>query len=338
MPTLSLQIDHKLTDITAKIEAQHTVRSNRGSLSTFVTFFLLLFLTWVEVGSFFGGRTVHQFHVDPAVNKNMTINIDLLVAMPCNSLQTNVRDITDDRLMAAEKLQYVGMSFFVPAGYRDAKEIVTPGLDEIMAEGIKAEFMRAAERTTDGAPACHIFGSIPVNRVAGDFHITAKGFGYKDRSHVPLESLNFSHAVSEFSFGDFFPYINNPLDATVKITEENRQSYSYFLTVVPTVYKKLGAEISTNQYSLSLLEKTYNKENKGIPGIFFKYDFEPILLSVVDDRMGFLTFLVRLATIYGGIIVCAQWGNKALDKLLVALLGKRYASRGSEKAPVLLDE
>jgi hypothetical protein len=270
----------------------------------------------------------------------MTINLDILVAMPCNFIQTNVRDITDDRFLAAEKLHYEGMPFFVPHGYKvnNDNDITTPGLDEIMAEGIRAEFMARENVNNEGAPACHIFGSIPVNRVSGVFHITAKGFGYRDRSHVQMESLNFTHVISEFSFGEFYPYIDNPLDATAKTTEENMHLFSYFLTVVPTVYKKLGAEVDTNQYSLSLTQKTYSMENKGVPGIFFDYHFEPIMLVVEDQRMPFVTFLVRLATIYGGIIVCAQWLNKTLDKLLIVFLGKKFASRGLEKSASLLDE
>ncbi|CEP20587.1 unnamed protein product [Cyberlindnera jadinii] len=306
-----------------------------------MTFLLLLFLTWVEIGSFFGGEVDHQFHVDNTVSRNMTINLDILVAMPCNFIQTNVRDLTYDRFLAAEKLQYEGMSFFLPHGYQvnSERHIVTPELDEIMAEGIRAEFLRRESTGHNlGSPACHIFGSIPVNRVAGDFHITAKGFGYRDRTQVQVESLNFTHVISEFSFGDFYPYIDNPLDATAKTTEENLKSYTYFLTVVPTVYKKLGVAVNTNQYSVGVQEKTYTVENRGPPGIFFKYDFEPLLLVVEDQRMSFTTFLVRLATIYGGIIVCAQWMNKFVEKMLLVLFGKRYASRGLEKSASLLDD
>ena len=65
------------------------------------------------------------------------------------------------------------------------------------------------------------FGSIPVNQVRGDFRITGKGFGYRDRLHVPFESLNFSHVIQEFSFGEFYPYLNNPLDATGRLLKKD---------------------------------------------------------------------------------------------------------------------
>lgn len=317
----------------------HTVRSTRGSYNTIFTFLCLLFLTWAEIGSFFGGRIDHQFVVDNTVSQNLTINVDILIAMPCNFLHTNVRDLTDDRFLAAEALKYEGFSFFIPPSYRvnDDKSVTTPDLNEIMAEGIVAQFMDRGDHKQSGHPACHIYGSIPVTKVSGDFHITAKGYGYRDRAHVDIEALNFTHVISEFSFGQFYPYINNPLDATARVTETNLDAFTYYLTVVPTKYHKLGAEVDTNQYSMSLQKKTYSLENRGIPGIFFKYDFEPITMIVEDKRIPFLQWLVRLATIYGGVIVAAQWSMKALDNLLILFYGKKFASRGSEKSSSLLD-
>lgn len=292
------------------------------------------------MGQFFGGVVDHQFRVDNTLNKDLRINMDIVVGMPCNFIHTNVKDMTEDRFLAAELLHYEGFTFWIPPGYRqweDGYDSAERDLDEVMAEGIVAEFRDRGDAKDSGAPACHIYGSIPVNKVSGDFHITAKGYGYRDRSHVALESLNFSHVIHEFSFGEFYPYIHNPLDTTAKVTEENLQSYQYNLNVVPTIYKKLGVEIDTNQYSTSLQKRVYSFENRGVPGIFFKYDFEPVSLIVEDKRIPFITFLVRLATIYGGIIVLAKYLFKLSDKLLIALFGKKFASRGEEKSSSLLD-
>jgi len=322
------------------VASTHTVRSTKGSYSTIMMMVFILFLTWIEMGQYFGGIIDHQFKVDNTLQKNLHINLDIVVGMPCNFIHTNVKDMTEDRFLASELLHYEGFSFWVPPGYKtgDDYEVSTPDLDEIMAEGIIAEFRDRGDVKDSAAPACHIYGTIPVNKVQGDFHITAKGYGYRDRSHVDLESLNFSHIISEFSFGEFYPYIHNPLDATVQLTQENLQSYQYYLSVVPTIYKKLGVEVDTNQYSTSLLKKTYSFENKGVPGIFFKYDFEPISLIVEDKRIAFTSFILRLATIYGGIIVFAKYLYKLFDKVIILIFGKRFASRGEEKKSGLLDE
>lgn len=318
------------------------MRSERGGISTIVTIFCVLFLTWVEVGQFFGGEIDHQFQVDNSVGRDLNINVDILVAMPCNFIHTNVKDITDDRFLASELLKYEGFPFFIPPSYKINVDepLGTPDLDEIMAEGVIAEFRDRGDFKDSGLPACHIYGNIPVNRVSGDFHITAKGFGYRnrDRAHVDMNSLNFTHVISELSFGEFYPYINNPLDFTAKVTEENLQGFNYHITVVPTIYKKLGVEIATNQFAVSSQDRVYSWQQRGgVPGISFKYDFEPITLIVEDRRIGFTTFIVRLATIYGGIIVLAKWGYKFFDKLLIFAFGKKYASRGEEKTASLLD-
>ena len=44
-----------------------------------------------------------------------------------------------------------------------------------------------------------------------------------------------------------------------------------------------------------------------IPGIFFKFDIEPILLTVSEERAGFLALLVRLVNVVSGVLVGGGW-------------------------------
>ncbi|KAG7802910.1 hypothetical protein KL944_001802 [Ogataea haglerorum] len=300
----------------------------KGSYSTIITYLFILFLVWVEVGGYIDGAIDHQFTVDELVRKDLVINLDLVVAMPCNYIHTNVRDLTDDRFLAAELLNYQGTTFNIPRWYeQSAKKIVTPELEAVLERSLQARFQYQGEHHDEGAPACRIFGAIPVNRVKGELHITARGYGYRDRTRIPAEALNFTHAISEFSFGEFFPYLDNPLDMTLKMTDSHLHTFRYHLNVVPTLYRKLGVEIDTNQYSLSLTESS----GKYVPGIFFQYDFEPIKLVVEETRLSFWQFVVRLVTILGGILVVAGWLYKLLDKLIMITLGKEFAKRGQEK-------
>lgn len=325
-------------DAFPKVDAQHTVRSSRGGFSTLLTIGMTLLIVWIEVGGFLGGYVDHQFTVDDEVRSDMLINIDLLVAMPCEFIHTNVVDITNDRFLAGEMLNFEGTHFYVPQPFvvnNENNDHETPDLDHIMQENIKAEFRVIGAKVNQGAPACHIFGSIPVNRVSGDFHITGKGLGYRDRLFVPFESLNFSHAISEFSYGDFYPLINNPLDFTAKITEEKLQAYKYYSKIVPTIYEKLGIVIDTNQYSLTEQHQAYKITPRGrpelIPGIFFHYDFEPIKLIISERRLSFLQFVARLGTIIGGLVVLAGYTFKVYDKTLRLLFGRKYADKDTEK-------
>ncbi|ODQ82953.1 hypothetical protein BABINDRAFT_31237 [Babjeviella inositovora NRRL Y-12698] len=328
-------------DAFPKTQPTHQVRSEKGGLSTVVVVFLSLFILWMEIGGFIDSEIDHQFSVDDNVVKELKINMDILVAMPCQFIHTNVLDITDDRLMASEFLNYEGMNFFVPNRYSVNEHrnplVNTPDLSEIMRDGLRADFSVKSLRVNTGGPACHIFGSIPVNKVSGDFHITAKGLGYRDASQVPWEALNFTHVITEFSFGDFYPFVNNPLDFTVQTTPENGVLYSYFLSVVPTAYKKLGVEIETTQFSVNLVKKTF-EPMRGTPGISFKYDFEPIKLHVEERRIPFLQFLFNLATICCGLLVVYGWAYKLFDQVMSLLFGKKFTAWGAELTPSLLDD
>lgn len=131
--------------------------------------------------------------------------------------------------------------------------------------------------------------------------------------------------VTELSFGPHYPSLLNPLDKTVASTETNYYKFQYFLNVVPTIYakgnnavekytanpakafKKSRNTIFTNQYSAtsqshSLRESPYNP-----PGIFFKYNIEPVLLFVSEERGSFLALLVRLVNVVSGVIVTGGW-------------------------------
>ena len=328
----------KTFDAFPKVNSEHQVRSTRGGLLTIITVFCGLFIFWVEVGGFLGGYVRNLYSVDPEIKSEITINVDLLVAMPCEYLHTNVYDVANDRFLAGDFLNYEGTSFFLPHGWdinNQNDKHTTPDLDEVMQELLRAEFLLAGLRINDGAPACHIFGSFPVNQVKGNFHITAKGVGYQDRLNVQLEALNFTHVINEFSFGEFYPYINNPLDYTGKVTHKNLQSYKYFAQVVPTKYERLSLEIDTNQYSLTELARVEkqlpNHHITGLPGIVLHYDFEPIKLTISEKRIPFFVLVARLATILGGLFVLAGHFYRLYERLLALLFSKKYANRDTEK-------
>jgi hypothetical protein len=44
-----------------------------------------------------------------------------------------------------------------------------------------------------------------------------------------------------------------------------------------------------------------------VPGVFFKYDIEPILLVINEERGGFLALLVRLVNVISGVLVAGTW-------------------------------
>jgi hypothetical protein len=139
-------------------------------------------------------------------------------------------------------------------------------------------------------------------------------------------AFNFSHIISELSFGPFLPSLANPLDRTVNIATAHFHKFQYFLSVVPTTYSvgrpgALGARsIFTNQYAVT--EQSQEVPDTTIPGIFVKYDIEPILLNIVETRDGFFVFLLRVINVVSGVLVAGHWGYRLSD-WVAEVLGRR---------------
>lgn len=198
----------------------------------------------------------------------------------------------------------------------------------------------------DAVDSCRVYGSLEGNKVQGDFHITARGHGYHDGmkhldhsgtslSFYPsftsskltlLQAFNFSHMINELSFGPHYPTILNPLDKTVAATESHYYKYQYFLSIVPTIYARnqnirldrLPSSLDrnarsnknlifTNQYAATSQSDALPESPYLIPGIFFKYNIEPILLLISEERTGFLSLLIRLVNTVSGVIVTGGW-------------------------------
>lgn len=70
-------------------------------------------------------------------------------------------------------------------------------------------------------------------------------------------------------------------------------AYQYFLTVVPTTFiAPRSAPLRTHQYSVTHYERVL-EHDKGAPGIFFKFDLEPLALSIHQRTTTFIQLLIR---------------------------------------------
>lgn len=162
-------------------------------------------------------------------------------------------------------------------------------------------------------------------------------------------AFNFSHYITELSFGPHYPSLLNPLDKTMSTTPAHFHKFQYYLSIVPTIFTKRrvstksgsldpaaipqpptldlvplrskdGKEVShvanklgradtksvfTNQYAAT--SQSHEVAENTIPGIFFKYDIEPILLIVAEQRSNFVALIVRLVNVVSGVLVEGGW-------------------------------
>jgi hypothetical protein len=143
--------------------------------------------------------------------------------------------------------------------------------------------------------------------------------------------FNFSHHINELSFGPYYPSLVNPLDDTVATTEDHFYKFQYYCNIVPTIYTtdvhhlslsprqiaepltntdpkargSHGSTVWTNQYAVT--EQSHPVPETFVPGVFFKYDIEPLLLVVNEERGGFIALLVRLVNVVSGVLVAGTW-------------------------------
>lgn len=66
-----------------------------------------------------------------------------------------------------------------------------------------------------------------------------------------------------------------------------------------------GAAIDSQQFSATDLDATvkYNDGRVSTPGIWFRFDFAPLMVRMVRERDSFLYFLTSVCGILGGVFV-----------------------------------
>lgn len=90
--------------------------------------------------------------------------------------------------------------------------------------------------------------------------------------------------------------------------------FQYFVSVVPTIYNdRRGRSLKTNQYSVTDYARVV-EHGQGVPGIFIKYDIEPMTMIVRERASSLVEFLVRLAGIIGGVWVCSGFAYRVTNR------------------------
>lgn len=341
------------TCVVAKSKPQYVTRTSGGGKWTVAMMVCSVIFVWTELARWWSGTESHNFAVEKGVAHDMQINLDMVVRMQCSDIHVNVQDASGDRIRAASRLQRdrTSWSQWVDgAGVhrlgRDAQGRVNTGAgwrnlvhddgfgEEHVHDIVKAGRRRAkwakTPRVRGKADSCRIYGSLDLNKVQGDFHVTARGHGYVefgDNVHLDHESFDFSHIISELSYGPFYPSLVNPLDRTINTADDHFHKFQYYLSVVPTVYTHGSTTIATNQYAVTEQSKPVGSGN--IPGVFFKYDIEPITLVVRESRDGLLTLLIRIINVVSGVLVAGHWGY-TLTEWVRDVIGRRRRSGGGE--------
>ncbi|KAH9452403.1 hypothetical protein MJO29_008593 [Puccinia striiformis f. sp. tritici] len=305
-------------DAFPKTLSSYKKRSSRGGILTVVVACLILLLIWHELQEYLFGEPSYSFHVDQSIAHSLGINIDLTVAMPCHYLSVDIKDAVGDRMYMNQEFKKEGTTFDIGDAKRIDHDNSTSQLStsQILHASRKGHSFGKTRPLVPDGPACRIYGNTQVKKVTGNLHITTLGHGYLSWEHTDHKLMNLTHVITEFSFGQFFPKIVQPLDNSLELTDKPFHIFQYFISVVPTTYvDRLGRRLHTNQYSVTDMSRPV-EHGAGIPGLFFKYDIEPMSLTIHQRTTSLIEFLVRLAGMIGGIVVCTGWTFRIVDRII----------------------
>ncbi|KAK9893650.1 DUF1692-domain-containing protein [Cystobasidium minutum MCA 4210] len=296
-------------DAFPKTLSTYKSRSSRGGVLTLLLSAAILFLVWHELREYLFGDPEYSFAVDKGVAHQLQINVDMTIAMPCHFLTVDVRDAVGDRLHISEEFKKEGTTFEIGQAQRirNLEDLGDQSASSMLRASKARKKFDSTKRIVKDGPACRIYGMMEVKRVTGNLHVTTLGHGYMSWEHTDHSLMNLSHVIHEFSFGPFFPRIVQPLDNSVELASGPFHIFQYFISVVSTRYIDASRhQLDTNQYSVTDMSRE-TQHGKGVPGIFFKYDIEPMSLTIRERTTSLVDFLVRLAGIVGGILVCSNY-------------------------------
>ncbi|XP_075213136.1 endoplasmic reticulum-Golgi intermediate compartment protein 2 isoform X2 [Lycorma delicatula] len=325
-------------DTFPKLPESFVETSRVGGTFTVITLVLITWLLISEISYYFDSRFIFKFAPDTDYDAKLKLNIDITVAMPCQNVGADILDSTNQNVMmfgnleeedtwfelTPEQRRYFDNVRFYNSYLREEFHAIQDLLWKSGQTRFYGDLPKRNVEPMSPPDACRLHGSLILNKVAGNFHITAGKSLSLPRGHIHISAFmwdteyNFTHRINRFSFGDPSPGIIHPLEGDEKITNENMVLYQYFVEVVPTDVQTFLHHTSTYQYSvkdhLRLID--HYKGSHGIPGIFFKYDMSALKVMVSEEREPLDQFLVRLCATVGGIFVTAGFINSAVQILL----------------------
>ena len=81
--------------------------------------------------------------------------------------------------------------------------------------------------------------------------------------------------------------------------------------------------VFTNQYAATSQSGSIPESPNLVPGIFFKYNIEPIMLLISEERSSFLVLVIRLINVASGVIVTGGWLYQMYDWLSDSVLKRK---------------
>ena len=328
----------KRFDAFPKVEEDYQRQSSSGGCVTIAIFLALSLLTYYEISSFITSDLHYEYSLDRDFENKVFFNVDIVIPMVCDFLGPDLLDVAGGQIKSSTVLSEQPATFQMSKTqekwFQSRKKLRTRTGEDLYSS--LNDIFRAQETSLNPFPSmsdeeipnsgfdsCRIFGSVPVNKVSGNFHIfIGKAISHPmGHSHlnafIGTQSYNFSHRINNLSFGDKSSMVN-PLEAEIVLTEEKEITYMYFLRVVPTIFRT--SEHSTDlayQYSVTQLHRVISPgRRQAHPGIIFKYEFDPVVVTIRERNKSFWHFIIQLCGIVGGVFATSGLMHSLVSNII----------------------
>nr|ACO12194.1 Endoplasmic reticulum-Golgi intermediate compartment protein 2 [Lepeophtheirus salmonis] len=318
----------KELDAFPKVPETYVEKTASGAAISIITTILVIVLLCSETSYFMDPGINFRFIPDTDFKSKLEINVDITIATPCKAIGADVLDVTNNNAFKFGTLKEEDTWFDLDRVQRQHFEAIRTFNKYLREEyhAIQNLLWKSGSLSLYGElpprrvipdephDACRIHGSLTLNKVAGNFHISPGKTLPLFRAHVHFatfggdEVYNFTHRIDRFSFGTPHGGIVQPLEGEEKIAMQDSMHYQYLIQVVPTDIQGYTDLIwSTYQYSVKEHKRATKERGSGdTPGIYFKYDMSALKVLASQDREPIFKFLVRLLAAVGGRIATSQ--------------------------------
>ena len=220
------------------------VRTTSGAIVSLLGIALMCILGANEIMNYITPPMVKQMAVDGTQNELMTVRIDITFPrVPCSVLSVdaydqsgkNDQDVRGE--LHKERLSEFGKSLGsydkAGGGVTEEEDALIQDLQQFFGGGMKVVFEKRAEHSQEVKHAvekkegCRLYGRMHVQRVAGNFHISAHAEDYETLQHAfgAVNKINISHTITHLSFGAGYPGLVNPLDGVARSGSDDEFHY-----------------------------------------------------------------------------------------------------------------
>ncbi|EGR31815.1 hypothetical protein IMG5_101180 [Ichthyophthirius multifiliis] len=320
----------KSFDMYRKLPSDLTQSTTSGAVVSIICGIIVLILFISELRSFLAIEETSEMFIDIVRGgQKIKVNLDIdFPKFPCDILSLDMQDIMGSHTVNIE-------------GTINKRRISSDGnyFDLLKAGADDSEFnlQRATQAYMD-KEGCNISGTMLVNKVPGNFHISSHAYGHvlgQVLSNAGKNTIDLSHKVKHLSFGDEFDLKNikrqfsqgllHPMDNKQKDKPQNILNgitYQYYINIVPTTY------VDTGNKNYHVYQFTYNSNeqiNNHLPTVYYRYDLSPVTVKFSMQKESFLHFLVQICAIIGGIFTVASIVDSIVYRAVLNIL-KRDAS------------